>query len=154
MDIELTYDAQALIEAFEKFPSKTRAVLRQCVKAGMRDIVVRARKHHRFVSRTGLTERIGIADDASKVTESNLSGTIWLATDVAVYLHKGTRSHRVMPRSVQALRWPIEGGFAFSKGHIVGGIRKDEYLYRAANYCRSGIQARMDRAIAKLVSEI
>jgi len=41
-----------------------------------------------------------------------------------VHLEYGTRDHMVKPRSKKALHWEQEGEQAFSKGHMVSGIRE------------------------------
>lgn len=49
-----------------------------------------------------------------------------------VFVHYGTRDHMVTPNKKKALRWNSPGGFAFSKGHMVKGIKADPYLSNAA----------------------
>ncbi len=49
------------------------------------------------------------------------------------FVHYGTKRHKITPKRKKALRWVGKGGgFAFSKGHWVSGIKKDPFLETAA----------------------
>lgn len=68
----------------------------------------------------------GIKDDGMLV------GWNGLRVNYGVFVHFGTRSHEIKPKKKKALRWNAPGGFAFSKGHEVKGIKADPYLENAA----------------------
>ena len=48
------------------------------------------------------------------------------------FVHDGTRPHVIRPKDRMALRWPIAGGFAFSKKVNHPGYRGDAWMDRAA----------------------
>lgn len=51
----------------------------------------------------------------------------------AVFVHWGTRPHRIEPRKKRALRWPGGGaGFVFSRGVNHPGYAGDAWMVRAA----------------------
>jgi len=49
----------------------------------------------------------------------------------ALFVHFGTKDHKVKPRKKKALRWATVEGFVFSKGHKVSGIKADPFMYNA-----------------------
>ncbi len=49
------------------------------------------------------------------------------------FVHYGTKRHKITPKRKKALRWVGKGGgFYFSKGHWVKGIKADPFLETAA----------------------
>lgn len=62
----------------------------------------------------------------------------------AVFVHWGTRPHKIRPRHKKALRWPSGGaGFVFARGANHPGYRGDPWLTRAAARAPQMFKARL-----------
>jgi len=89
-------------------------------------------------SKTGKLERNAYVDVIDNGVEAGVrdSGMLvsWRGAKVnyGIFLEYGTRKHSVAPKNKKALRWNALGGFAFSKGHEVSGIKAEHYLSNAA----------------------
>lgn len=78
------------------------------------------------------------------VNGGHLTGIVYTALPHAVFLHQGTRSHTVVPRTKMALRWSDGGSFVFAKRSQVAGIQGDPYLYNALADERASIVSRFE----------
>jgi hypothetical protein len=54
-------------------------------------------------------------------------------------LHEGTKDHFVKPKNAKALHWVGGGQSIFSKGHMVSGIEKFQFIYIAAEKLKDKI---------------
>ena len=77
----------------------------------------------------------------TKVYDGGLTSEIYIDQNnkPAIYIHDGTKEHMVKPKGKKALYWVEGGGKMFSKGHMVKGIKKHQFLYRAFNKDRQYI---------------
>lgn len=78
-----------------------------------------------------------------RVHKADLSGEVYIQNDgmmvnwkgkptnYALFVHFGTKSHRVAPKNKKALRWGGPNGFIFSRGHEVSGIKADPFMTNA-----------------------
>jgi hypothetical protein len=148
-----------LVAKFERMPDRAREEIRLALKKSTRDIAERARENHRYISRSGATEREGVK---AAVDGRAMAGRVWLATDVAVFQHEGTgiygqrrRPIIIRPQDRLALRWPAAGGagFVFAKKVTNPGVKPDPYLYNAAEHEREAVISRFEAAIAKICRE-
>ncbi|WP_337953755.1 hypothetical protein [Phascolarctobacterium succinatutens] len=55
--VGITREFDKLVRAFEAAPVQTRDMVRRQVKMAVRDVREYARDHHRFVTRSGMTEK-------------------------------------------------------------------------------------------------
>ena len=85
--VEITREFDKLVRAFEAAPVQTRDMVRRQVKMAVRDVREYARDHHRFVTRSGMTEK----SIMSEVKENQ--GTVYLGSSTAVFQHEGTKAH-------------------------------------------------------------
>lgn len=67
----------------------------------------------------------------------------------ALFVHWGTRPHRIEPRKKKALRWPGGGGFVFSGGVDHPGYAGDAWMVRAAGL----VPTIFARHVARVLSE-
>ncbi len=66
----------------------------------------------------------------------------------ASFILTGTRDHDIAPKNRKALRWVGSNGrFAFSKGHRVSGIKKDDFLGKAAKETMNSLQGILDKQL-------
>lgn len=128
--VRISFEASALKGKLDKAPEDLRKKVKEAMAISVRDVQERARKQHRFTSRTGDAE--GSIKVSLMGRNEHLVGTVYTALPHAVYQHQGTRAHDIVPRSKQALRW--SGGkdlFIFAKRSHVAGIKADPYIFNA-----------------------
>lgn len=143
--VELTRDYDKLVRAFEAAPAATREMVRRQVKMAVRDIREEARDNHKFITRSGMTEK----SIMSKVQDNE--GTVYLASDVAVFQHEGTKAHLIVPRFKKVLRFAVNKKFVFTKRVQHPGIKADPFLYNAADKMLPTITSRFETALNNLL---
>lgn len=112
--VGITREFDKLVRAFEAAPVQTRDMVCRQVKMAVRDVREYARDHHRFVTRSGMTEK-------SIMSEANENqGAVYLGSSTAVFQHEGAKAHLIVPRSKKVLR------FVYAK------VGEQQYL----PYCR------------------
>lgn len=143
--VEITREFDKLVRAFEAAPVQTRDMVRRQVKMAVRDVREYARDHHRFVTRSGMTEK----SIMSEVKENQ--GTVYLGSSTAVFQHEGTEAHLIVPRSKKVLRFAVNKEFVFSKRVRHPGIKADPFLYTAADVMQPVIVSRFAKALDSLL---
>lgn len=148
MNLKLNCDFEKLVKAFEAAPVQTRDMVRRQVKMAVRDVREYARDHHRFVTRSGMTEKsiMSLAKDNQ--------GTVMLTNNIARWQHEGTKPYVIVPRSKKVLRFAINKEFVFSKRVRHPGIKADPFLYKAAGVMQPTIEARFKAALDNLVEDL
>jgi hypothetical protein len=160
MDIKIDIkNLTQLSAAFARAPGAVRRQLRLALSIALRNVQTRARRDHKFRSRSGNLER----SIRTKITSDwPPEGRIYLdpagtMTDggeaYGTFQHEGTKAHFVGPKNRKALRWASGGGFAFSKGHNVRGISADPFIDRAGDAEKPNINAVFDRHIDAAIRE-
>lgn len=152
MSVTISIDAKKLVEAFRRIPNIAASNCRLAMREGLREVQTQARADHAFTPRSGRLER----SIQSQSNQLGLSGKVFLNTGVApygVYQHEGTKEHYVAPVRAKALHWVVNGKNFFSKGHRVKGIKKDQFLYRAAANKQDALFDRIFAAIRKTIKE-
>lgn len=146
--VGITREFDKLVRAFEAAPVQTRDMVRRQVKMAVRDVREYARDHHRFITRSGMTEK----SIMSEVKENQ--GTVYLGSSTAVFQHEGTKAYLIVPRSKKVLRFAINKEFVFSKRVRHPGIKADHFLYTAADVMQPTIEARFKAALDNLVEDL
>ena len=142
--VEITREFDKLVRAFEAAPVQTRDMVRRQVKMAVRDVREYARDHHRFVTRSGMTEKsiMSLAKDNQ--------GTVMLTNNIARWQHEGTKPYVIVPRSKKVLRFAVNKEFVFSKRVRHPGIKADPFLYSAAEKELPKIEKRFQIALDNL----
>jgi len=145
--VEITREFEKLVRAFEAAPVQTRDMVRRQVKMAVRDVREYARDH-RFVTRSGMTEKsiMSLAKDNQ--------GTVMLTNNIARWQHEGTKPYVIVPRSKKVLRFAVNKEFVFSKRVRHPGIKADPFLYTAADVMQPTIEARFKAALDNLVEDL
>jgi hypothetical protein len=68
----------------------------------------------------------------------------------AVFVHWGTRPHRIEPRNKKALRFVGAGGFVFARGVNHPGYKGDPWLVRAAREAPRNFEQHVARQLRAL----
>jgi hypothetical protein len=153
MQFTADIDYKKLSLAFQKIPLIAAKELRSELNQQLRTIQVNARLHHNFKTHSGQLER-SIQED---VEGSGLSGKVWLEESVAPYgkfVHDGTKEHQVAPKSRKALYFVSGGQKWFSKGHMVQGIKKDQFLFKAFDRQKPYFLARIRDAVKRIFDAV
>ena len=140
---------QEVCERFNTLPKRLRVTMQIANARALRDIQKTAQQSHRFHTRTGLLER--------SITKEEFTGTIggrvYLDDTMAAYgpfVHQGTRPHDIKPREKTVLRWPVRGGFVFSKHVHHPGTRPDQFIFRGGRINREHVRDLYREAIKEV----
>lgn len=155
MAISASVNFEGLKKALDSAPDAIVRALTTTVRGTVEEIQDEARSDHRFTTRSGMAER------SITAVSSGLRGRVELDTGIAPYspiLHNGSGVYGpsgkpipVSPRRAQALRFVLNGGFAFSKGHEIQGVKGDPFLYRAADRVMPRFTNRVNLAIGRVL---
>lgn len=145
MNFVIRIDSEKLMAALQAAPVRLREEMVLAMKIGTRNIAERARKEHRFTSRSGHLEQSitgRVESDNPVVGVLTTGGAI---APYAVYLHGGTglygprhAKYLIVPRDrgdgrQHFLRWATpDGRFVFARKVMHPGIRPDPFLIQAA----------------------
>ena len=140
--------ADVVASRMDSINSNLKKRMEEAMAISVRDIQERARSTHRFTTRTGEAERSIEAEVTGSGT--SLHGTVGTTRLITIYLHQGTRPHDIEPRSKKVLRWTSGGKFVFAKRAHNPGIKKDPFIFNAADAEADNIRARFDAAMNDL----
>lgn len=97
-------------------------------------VAARAKQVHDYEDRTGVLTNSIMPDPVTGSFDTRIDAIVAAGAPYGVFLEHGTDDHEVRPRFRKALRWPVEGGFGFSAGHEVSGIRPRKFLDNALEH--------------------
>ena len=154
MSIQIKLNTKELEKAFKNFPDFIAKETRLTLKKGSRDIVNRARETHKYTDRTGrATSSINWEYQKDFQSIIGLGGR---KAPYAKYLHDGSgiyaghKKYEITTKKKKALRFVGGNGkFVFSKKVIHSGIKKDEFLFRAAKAIRPRLKKEVRNSIEK-----
>lgn len=148
MDINIRENrVKALIRRFSNFGRRIGAELRETVRTFTRNVQERARREHKFTTRTGETERS--VERRTYQNGDSIEGEVFSRNKIAIFLAKGTRPHIIVPRRKKALRWADNSRFIFAKKVHHPGTKGDPFLEKALEKEQSGIITRFKAAIMR-----
>lgn len=151
-----------LLAAFETAPKATKDAMRKALKQSLIAVQRRARREHNFRSRTGALERSVNYEITSewppvgRVWLDNSAGISAWGVPYGVFVHEGTRPHRITPVKKKTLRWLSGNGrfFYFSKRVWHPGTKPDPFIYKAAENETANINDIFDRRINKALEDL
>jgi hypothetical protein len=127
--IDITFDASEIEKGLRAAEDNLDKYVPEAISLGGDMIAVRAKREHDYEDQTGILTNSIQSDGASgKFSSGNLRCDIGAGAPYAEFIEFGTKYHRVEPKHYKALRWPIEGGYAFSSGHWVSPIFPREFM--------------------------
>lgn len=129
---EVSVDDSEILAALQEVERSIDPLMLEAAAMGADMIAARARDEHDYEDQTGqLTNSIQRGAVVGSFLDGTLEAEAAAGAPYGFWLEHGTKDHKVIPRHRQALRFPIEGGFAFSGGHMVSGIKAREFLAKA-----------------------
>lgn len=137
--------ANAVVARMDAIQGNLRIRLHEAMEISVRDIQERARRTHRFTTRTGDAERS--IDAQVSGSGDSVVGTVGTTRLITIYLHQGTRAYIIEPRTKKVLRWAAGGDFVFAKRVQHPGIKEDPFIFNAADAEAGAIKSRFDAII-------
>lgn len=138
-----------IISRLGALPAVLQDDLEIAVKISVRDIRERALSEHEWISRSGKTERDGVASSIN-----GLVGVVELSTPNAIGLHQGRPAHIIQPRNKMVLRFPVNGNFVFARKVNHPGNKPDPFLFNAADKEEPAIKSRFETAVTKVLNSL
>lgn len=90
-------------------------------------------QNHSYTDRSGvLSASIAPGGVTGSFAGGDLQSTISAGAGYAVFVAKGTKPHDIKPKHRKMLRWPVEGGFRFSRGVHHPGTKANPFLDKGA----------------------
>lgn len=152
MELNITIKGlDAVASRLDKVSADTQAKLKDAMKSSVGDIQERARKNHRYITRTGDAER-SIKTRVS-FARDDISGIVGTTRKITVYLHQGTKRHTIVPRRKMALRWTNGSQFIFAKRVRHPGTKKDPFIFNAVHSEQRRIISRFEKAVRQAIGE-
>lgn len=174
--VSFNLDYEALLLMAEKAPEVSEKVMKSAMGKSLRLIVQLAKAKHKFRTITGETDRAIRYTFDQKAGE----GIVYLDEIKAPhirFLHEGSglygphhKAFHIFPKNKKMLRFATsantaqwrpapfcrfhEGGFTFAFGVTNPGIKKDQFLYTAADEAPMKIQAIFDSAMKDLAAQL
>lgn len=162
MSISVKVDAEKLMQALEAAPDVIRKEMRLAMKKAVRNIAERARREHRFISRSGKLEAT-IGHGMTKDTGDSVEGFVSAGGDKVPYaraIHEGSglygpkgARYPIVPRFRKALRWVSDQGtwskFEFARKVMHPGVRPDPFIENASAAENAATEALFAKAIDK-----
>lgn len=141
-------DAESVIAALLRVRKNAAGGIKETLGISLTGVQERARREHRWVSRTGQAERE--IKTRSEMAGAEFSGAVYTALPHGVFLHTGTKAHAIVPRKKQALRFVANGKFVFARRVRHPGIRANPYIYDAFDAETPAIISRFEALAARL----
>ena len=152
MELNITIKGlDAVASRLDKVSADTQTKLKDAMKSSVRDIQERARKNHRYITRTGEAER-SIKTSVS-FARDDISGIVGTTRKITVYLHLGTKRHTIVPRRKMALRWTTGSRFIFAKRVSHPGTKKDPFIFNAVHSEQRHVISRFEKAVQQAIGE-
>lgn len=152
---------QRVANNFKRLSQDTQDNLQIALKIALRDVVETAKNEHRFISRSGNTERSIRSEEHFGY---NFYGVVGSSSKISLMLHKGTKPHDIKPRRTlmgrikgtnkSVLRWADGSNFHFARRVHHPGTKPDPFIYNALNTHRTEIIRRFQTAVDKAIAEM
>ena len=129
---DISFDDSEIRKALGEAQDNLDKFIPKAIAQGGDMVADRAKQEHDYKDQTeALTTSIKSLGVAGKFSSGSLNCEVGAGAPHGEYLEYGTDSHMVKPKHRKALRWPVEGGYAHSKGHMVSGIRERAFMANA-----------------------
>ena len=123
---------EQLGEAFARLPEALDRNMSIAVRMAAEMAANTARESHAYVDRSGvLTASISASDPTGEFSAGTLQASFGAGTGYAVFVELGTKAHVIRPKFRAMLRFPVEGGFVFSRGVRHPGTKPTMFLHKA-----------------------
>jgi hypothetical protein len=152
----INIDTTEYLVAMAKYPGEISAEIRKALKDGATLLIDESRQlfDEHYDTHTGNAAR-SIQIDESKTTPTSVTVGINLGVaPYGEYLHEGTKDHMVKPKNAKALHWVGGGSSFFSKGHMVSGIEKYQFIHLAVKNVEEKIVACVESHIRLALAKV
>lgn len=139
--LRVTIDAREIADGVRRLNSALDRNLALALDATLDVVAARARQTSTFKDRSGAGRKsIQASGVRGRFGDGTLHGYVTAGEKYMLWLDEGTKAHFVKPTKKKALRWAVGGGFRFSKGHRVSGIKARDFMFTALNESATDMQ--------------
>lgn len=134
--VEFQLDDSEIVQALAQVEETLDPLMAEAAAMGADIVANRAKSVHDYEDQTGhLTNSIMRVKTEGSFLAGTLQAEVAAGAKHGIFIEDGTNPTKpIRPRHRKALRWPVEGGYAFSKGHIPGPIKAREFLANALEH--------------------
>jgi hypothetical protein len=153
--LSIEIDTSKFLSAIDRLPNELTAAIRQGLKDSAVMLIDGARDEFNghYNTHTGEAAR-SIQIDDKKTTDTNVTVGLNVTEKMyPVYLHEGTKDHWVGPKDKKALHWVGGKQSFFSRGHMVSGIEKFQFIYIAAEKLKDKIIETVNKHIEDAIKK-
>lgn len=144
---DIQFDARDILRGFAEVPGHLEDTVPTAIRLGADLVAARAKDVHDYEDQTGeLTNSIAATPPTGSLMKGDLQAIVAAGAPHGGHLEYGTEDHFVKPVHHKALRWEAEGGYRFSKGHEVSGIRERAFLANALEHELDDIEGELEAA--------
>lgn len=130
--LQFDVDVDGVVAALKVAGDNLGRHMPMALELGADLIAAEAKQTHAYKDRSGaLTNSIMRDAVTGSFDGQDLGCTVSAGAPYAVFVELGTRRHKIKPKYRRALRWPVEGGFAFAKSVNHPGTQPTYFLRRA-----------------------
>jgi hypothetical protein len=130
--LQFDVDVDGVVAALKIAGDNLGRHLPMAIELGADLVAAEAKQNHGYKDRTGvLTNSINRDAVRGSFGGQDLTCTVSAGAPYGVFVELGTRSHKIRAKYRKALRWPVEGGFAFAKSVNHPGTQPTFFLRRA-----------------------
>jgi Bacteriophage HK97-gp10, putative tail-component len=127
-------DIGSLLKKFKGVPERLERTLSIAVRMAADEAANEAKANHDYIDRSSnLTNSIGYDGPTGSFRNNDLEAIVSAGAGYAVFVELGTKPHVIKPKYRKALRFPVAGGFVFSKGVKHPGTRARYFLRKAVD---------------------
>lgn len=114
---EFELDVEPLKAAFKLAEKRLAENIPVALALGADIVAAHARvRHDGYVNQTGELSGSIMADEVQgSFASGDMTATVAAGAAHGIFVHDGTKPHVIKPKQRKALRWEVEGGFAFAK---------------------------------------
>lgn len=126
--ITATLDTAQLVTALRRVQDALAENVPEALELCADLVAVEAKQTTAFEDRSGSLRNSIASDGVTGSLRSGLAATVAAGAPHGIYVELGTRAHKIEPKHRKALRWPVEGGFAFAKAVNHPGTAPRKFL--------------------------
>lgn len=130
--LQFDVDVEGVVAALKVAGQNLGKYVPMALEMGGDLVAVEAKQNHAYTDRTGeLTNSIVRDEVQGSFDGQDLRCTVSAGAPHATFVELGTKPHKIRPKYRKALRWPVEGGFAFARSVDHPGTQPTFFLRRA-----------------------
>lgn len=156
--IDISLDVSGVVDGIAKVQERIKRNVPDALGMGAEMVAAQAKAVHDYEDRTSVLTNSIANDGVQGSFGGDLHATVSAGAEHGIYVEKGTKAHTIKPKHRKALRFAVEGGFAFSKGVDHPGTKATNFLANALEAklpeVRQGLQDAVGASFAEAGFEV